>query len=85
MLIYPEVLALGHGPAGHALFRARVVKLNQPPVWPALRVKYLATVEGATLALLLPSPRMANVSAADVKPLPLAPAAAGEQEQEGAA
>ena len=53
-----EVLALGHGPAGHALFKARIVELNQQPVWPPLQVKYLATQEGATAALLLPSPRV---------------------------
>ena len=59
----------------HAFFKARIVKLNQAPIWPPLQVKYLATQEGATAALLLPSPRVANVSAADVKPLP---ATAGE-------
>ena len=67
-----EVLALGHAPAGgRAWFKARIVKLNERPVWPPLRVKYLATGDGATMALALPCPRTANVSAADVKPLPV--------------
>ena len=65
-----EVLALGHGPVGRVFFKARVVKLNAPPVWPPLRVKYLETEDGAAAALALPSPRVANVSATDVKPLP---------------
>ena len=72
-----EVLALGHAPmGGRAWFKARIVKLNERPVWPPLRVKYLETEDGTTMALALPSPRVANVSAADVKPLP---APAGEE------
>ena len=54
------ILAKGLSPTGErAWFQAKILKLRT--VYPPIIIKYIATAEGVTQSLLLPTPRTAYV------------------------
>jgi hypothetical protein len=57
------VEAMGSHAGGREWFKAKIVALRPPPLWPPIHVKYTATLAGVTNALALPDPNTAYVHA----------------------